>query len=663
MTEATEGTLLWEPSEEFKENTNIARYMRWLEEEKGLSFDDYGELWEWSVTELEEFWASMWEYFDVKASKPYEKVLASRQMPGAETQWFVGAELNYAEHVFRNAADRPDEPAVLYRSELRSLGEVTWRELEEKVGALAAGLKELGVGRGDRVAAHVPNVPETLIAFLACASIGAIWSSTSTEFGFGAVVDRTAQIEPKVLLAADGYRYGGKDYDITGVLAKLQEEMPSLEKTIIFPYLDEEPDVSDLEDVVFWDELLSGNEGAELTFEQVPFDHPLWILYSSGTTGLPKAIVQGHGGILLEHLKKMGLHLDLGPEDKFFWFTTTGWMMWNFLASGLLVGSTILTYDGSPGYPDMNALWEFAENTGMTCFGTSAGYITSCMQAGIEPGRDFDLSALKSIGSTGSPLPPEGFEWVYEHVKDDMWLFSTSGGTDLCTAFVGGVPLKPVRAGELQARCLGAKVEAYDEEGNPLIDEVGELVITEPMPSMPLGLWGDEDGEKYREEYFDKFPGVWKHGDWIRIKPEGSAAIYGRSDAVINRGGVRMGTAEIYRAVDSVQEVRDSLTVHVKKDGEDHMPLFVVLEEGYELDEDLEDRIKKSIGDTASPRHVPDEVISVPDVPYTLNGKKLEVPVTKILSGTPLEEAASKDSLSNPGSLDTFVELAERYGS
>jgi acetoacetyl-CoA synthetase len=660
MTEAAEGTLLWEPSEEFKENANITRYMEWLEREKGLSFDDYSELWEWSVNELEEFWASIWEYFEVQASKPYEMVLNSREMPG--TEWFVGSELNYAEHVFRHADERPDEPAVLHQSELRPLSELTWRELRSKAGAMAAALKSLGVERGDRVAAFIPNVPEALIAFLASASIGAVWSSCSPDFGFGAVTDRLAQIEPKVLFAVDGYRYGGKDYDRTDVVAKLQGEMPSLEKTIVVPYLSEEPDTSELEDVVFWDELLSENEGAELEFEQVPFDHPLWVLYSSGTTGLPKAIVQGQGGILLEHLKKVSLHMNLGPEDRFLWFTTTGWMMWNLQVSGLLAGSAILLYDGNPGYPDMNALWEFSENTGMTCFGTSAGYLTACMNAEIEPGRNFDLGALKSIGSTGSPLPPEGFDWIYKNVKEDIWLFSTSGGTDLCTAFVGGIPLKPVRSGELQARALGAKVEAYDEEGNPVIDEVGELVVTEPMPSMPLYLWGDEDGEHYREEYFDVYPGVWRHGDWIKIKPGGSAVIYGRSDATINRGGVRMGTAEIYRAVESIPEVADSVVVDIKKDGEDYMPLFVVLEEGAELDDELEDKIKKSIVDTASPRHVPDEILAVPDVPRTLNGKKLEVPVKKILTGTPLEEAASRDSLSNPDSLDNFVELSERYG-
>ncbi|MDQ3284539.1 MAG: acetoacetate--CoA ligase [Actinomycetota bacterium] len=661
MTEAAEGTLLWEPSEEFKENANITRYMEWLEREKDLHFDDYGELWEWSVNELEEFWASIWEYFDVQASRPYERVLGSHEMPG--TKWFEGTELNYAEHVFRNADDRLDEPAIMQQSELRPLSEVTWREMQEQVGALAAGLKSLGVERGDRVVAFMPNVPEAIVAFLACASLGAIWSSCSPDFGVRSVVDRFAQIEPKVLFAVDDYRYGGKDHDRIEVVAQLQEEIPMLEKTVVLPYLNEDPDTSGLGNVILWDELLSGHEGAELQFEQVPFDHPLWVLYSSGTTGLPKAIVQGHGGILLEHLKKIHLHMNLSPDDRFFWFTTTGWMMWNVVVSGLLAGSAVLTYDGNPGYPDMNVLWKFAGETGMTCFGTSAGYITSCMKAEIEPKRDFDLSALESIGSTGSPLPPEGFDWAYENVKDDVWLFSTSGGTDLCTAFVGGCPLLPVRSGELQCRSLGAKVEAFDEEGNSLVDEVGELVITEPMPSMPLYLWNDPDGERYRESYFDVYPGVWRHGDWIKVKADGSAVIYGRSDSTINRGGVRMGTAEIYRAVDKVEEVQDSLVVDIQKpDGGAIMPLFVVLEEGVELDEDLTNRIKKSIRENASPRHVPNEILAVHDVPRTLNGKKLEVPVKKILSGKSPDEAASRDSLSNPESLDDFAELAGRYG-
>jgi acetoacetyl-CoA synthetase len=657
VTETAEGTPLWEPSNDFKENARITDYMKWLTAEKDLTFEDYNDLWEWSVTDLEGFWASVWEYCGVEASEPYEAVLAKREMPGAG--WFPGARLNYAENILRNAEGRLDEPAIMHQSEVRSLDSMTWGELRDRTAALAAGLRAMGVERGDRVAAYLPNIPEAVIGLLACASIGAVWSSCSPDFGAGSVVDRIQQIEPKVLLTADGYRYGGKDYDRTEVVARLQQEIPSIQKTVFLPYVAQDPDTSPLENVVMWNDLLSEHEGAELSFEQVPFDHPLWVLYSSGTTGLPKAIVQSQGGILLEHLKKVVLHIDLGPGDRFFWFTTTGWMMWNMVIGGLLSGATALLYDGNPGHPDMNVLWKLAEKTGMTCFGTSASYITACMKAEIAPGRDFDLSALKAIGSTGSPLPPEGFEWAYEHVKEDLWLFSTSGGTDLCTAFVGGVPLLPVRAGELQARGLGAAVEAFDENGNSVIDDVGELVITEPMPSMPIYFWNDPEGERYRESYFDEYPGVWRHGDWIKIKEDGSCVIYGRSDSTINRGGVRMGTSEIYSAVDKVEEVSDSLVVDVPRDGgNSFMPLFVVLQEGVELDDDLKGRIKSSIKENASPRHVPNEIFAVSDIPKTLNGKKLEVPVKKILSGTPPEKAASKESLSNPESLDRFVELA-----
>jgi acetoacetyl-CoA synthetase len=655
--ETAEGIQLWEPSKEMKENARISDYMRWLGAEKDVDVEDYNDLWRWSVTDLEGFWASVWEYCGVEASQPYEAVLAKREMPGAE--WFPGARLNYAEHILKNAEGRLDGPALIHQSEVRPLGEVSWGELREKTAALAAGLKAMGVERGDRVAAYLPNVPEAVIGLLACASIGAVWSSCSPDFGAGSVVDRMKQIEPKVLLAVDGYRYSGKDYDRTGVVAELQEEIPSIRRTVFLPYVAEDPDTSSLDDVVMWDEALSEHEGAELVFEQVPFDHPLWVLYSSGTTGLPKAIVQSQGGILLEHLKKVVFHIDLGPEDRFFWFTTTGWMMWNMVVGGLLSGAAALLYDGNPGHPDMNVLWEFAEKTGMTCFGTSASYIMACTKAEIEPGRDFDLSALRSMGSTGSPLPPEGFDWVYEHVKSDLWLFSTSGGTDLCTAFVGGVPLLPVRAGQLQARGLGAAVEAFDENGDSVTGDVGELVITEPMPSMPIYFWNDPQDERYRESYFDVYPGVWRHGDWIKVKEDGSCVIYGRSDSTINRGGVRMGTSEIYSAVNRVEEVSDSLVVDVPREGgSSFMPLFVVLQEGVELDDDLEGRIKSSIRENASPRHVPNEIFAVSDIPKTLNGKKLEVPVKKILSGTPLEKAASKESLSNPESLDRFVELA-----
>ena len=660
MAEAKEGTLLWEPSEEFKQDSNISRYMRWLEKNKALSFEGYKELWEWSVTELEEFWTTIWEYFHVESSKPYEKVLGPRRMPG--TEWFPGAELNYAEHVLRNTNARPDEPAIMHQSEIRPLGTVTWRELYNQVAALAAGLKSMGVGRGDRVVAYVPNTPEAIVALLATSSLGAIWSSCSPDFGAGSVVDRFSQIEPKVLITVDGYRYGGKDFDRMEVVSSIQNEIVGLEKTVLIPYLNDHPDAGKLEDAVLWNDLLAEHEGPRLEFERVPFGHPLWVLYSSGTTGLPKALVHGHGGILLEHLKKLSLHMDVREGEPFFWFTTTGWMMWNVVASSLLVGGTALLYDGSPGYPDMNALWEFAEKTNMGCFGTSASYLTGCKDAGIEPGKDYDLSALRSIGSTGSPLPPEGFDWVYEHVKEDVWLFSTSGGTDLCTAFVGGVPLLPVHTGELQCRSLGASVHAFDDEGMPLVDKVGELVITEPMPSMPVFLWGDESGERYRESYFDVYPGVWRHGDWIKITDRGSAVIYGRSDSTINRGGVRMGTAEIYRAVQAISQVRDSLVVDVpKEEGKSVMPLFVVLEEDAELTDELKKEIGKSIRENCSPRHVPDEIYEIEGIPQTLNGKKLEVPVKKILSGEPPDEAASRDSLSNPESLDRFAELAKDF--
>ena len=507
----------------------------------------------------------------------------------------------------------------------------------------------------------MPNVPETLVAFLASASLGAIWSSCSPDFGASSVVDRFAQIEPKVMFCVDGYRYDGKDFDRTETLAGLQRQMPTLEHTVVVPYLDPAPDLSRLESAVTWAELLAAGEGAELRFEQVPFDHPLWVLYSSGTTGLPKAIVQGHGGILLEHLKKLHLHVDAQDQDRIFWFTTTGWMMWNFLVGALLTPAPIVLYDGSPGYPDLGVLWDLAERAGITCFGTSASYVAACMKAGVEPSRDRDLGRLRAVGSTGSPLSPEGFEWVYEHVGSDTWLFSTSGGTDLCTAFVGGVPLLPVYRGELQGRSLGAAVHAFDEQGNSVVDQVGELVVTEPMPSMPLFLWGDDDGSRYRASYFEHYPGVWRHGDWIEITSRGTAVIYGRSDSTINRQGVRMGTSEIYRAVQAVPEVLDALVVDVPRPGtEGWMALFVVLDRDVSLDERLTGQIKRRIREQCSPRHVPNEVFQIAEVPRTLSGKVLEVPVKRILTGTPPEQAASRDSLANPKSLDYFVDLAGR---
>ena len=633
----------------------MTEYMRWLESERGLRFDGYEELWRWSVEDLEGFWGSIWDFFEVQADGGYDRVLGSREMPGAE--WFGGARLNYAEHVFAGKDD--DEVAILHASELRELSELSWGELRAQVAAVAAGLRELGVEPGDRVVAYLPNIPEAIVAFLATAAIGAVWSSCSPDFGPASVVDRFAQIEPRALIAVDGYRYGGKDFDRRETLARLQEEMPSLRGTVVLPYLDPEPDLSPLRDAMRWEELLAAGEGAELAFERMPFDHPLWVLYSSGTTGLPKAIVQGQGGILLEHLKKLHLHVDAHPGDRLFWFTTTGWMMWNFLVSGLLTRAAIVLYDGSPGHPDMGVLWDLAERAGITMFGTSASYISACMKAGVEPGAGRDLSRLKAVGSTGSPLSPEGFDWIYEHVGRDTWLFSTSGGTDLCTAFVGGVPLLPVYRGELQARALGAAVEAWDEDGNSVIDEVGELVVTKPMPSMPVFFWGDADGSRYRASYFEHYPGAWRHGDWIEITSRGTAIIYGRSDSTINRSGIRMGTSEIYRAVLGIEEIVDALVVDVPRPGtEGWMPLFVVLREGAELDDELRREIAHRVRERCSPRHVPDEVFEIAEVPRTLSGKALEVPVKRILMGTPVAQAASRDSLANPAALDYFAEMA-----
>jgi acetoacetyl-CoA synthetase len=650
---------LWEPPAALVERSRLREYMRWLEAERGLRFDDYDQLWRWSVDDLEAFWTSIWDFFDVQADGGFERALGSREMPGAE--WFTGTSLNYAEHVFAGRDDA--EAAILHASELRELGELSWGELRARVAAAAAGLRALGVERGDRVVAYMPNIPEAIVAFLATASIGAIWSSCSPDFGSASVIDRFAQIEPKVLFAVDGYRYGGKDFDRRGTLAELQEAMPSLERTVVLPYLDPDPDLSPLRDSLRWGELLDSGEGVELRFERVPFEDPLWVLYSSGTTGLPKAIVQSQGGILLEHLKKLHLHVDAHPGDRLFWFTTTGWMMWNFLVSGLLTRAAIVLYDGNPGHPDMGVLWDLAERAGVTTFGTSASYIAACMKAGVEPGAGRDLSRLQAVGSTGSPLSPEGFDWIYEQLGADTWLFSTSGGTDLCTAFVGGVALLPVYRGELQGRALGAAVEAWDEEGNSVIDEVGELVVTEPMPSMPVCFWGDPDGSRYRASYFEHYPGVWRHGDWIEITARGTAVIYGRSDSTINRSGIRMGTSEIYRAVLSLDQIVDALVVDLPRRGtEGWMPLFVVLRAGTELDDDLRKEIARRVRTQCSPRHVPDEVFPIAEVPRTLSGKALEVPVKRILMGTPPEQAASRDSLANPSALDYFVELAASLG-
>ena len=650
-----EGTLLWEPSEKMKQQANLTKYMQWLGREKGLDFDDSEKLWKWSVDNLEEFWASIWEYFHIISSKPYHTVLVERKMPGAK--WFAGAELNYAEHVFRNATT--SRPAIVFQSEKMPLTEISWDELHQKVGTVAHALRTMGVQRGDRVVSYLPNIPEAAVAFLATASLGAIWSSCSPDFGTRSVIDRFQQIEPKVLFAVDGYYYNGKAIDRRTTVTELQQSLSTLQKTVLVPYLFSDLSVERYDNAVLWQDMLQTS--ASLTFEQVPFEHPLWVLYSSGTTGLPKAIVQSQGGILLEHIKNLYLGLDLKEDDRFFWYTTTGWMMWNFLLGGLLLGTTVLLYDGSPSYPDINALWKYAEQSKMTFFGTSAGYILACMKAGIEAGKTFDLSRLRGIGSTGSPLPPEGFQWVYQEIKKDIWLASVSGGTDVCSAFLGGSILLPVHAGELQCRSLGAKVESFDESGRSLIDEMGELVLTEPLPSMPLFFWNDPGEKRYRESYFEVYPGVWRHGDWIKLTSRGSAVIYGRSDSTINRKGIRMGSSEIYRVVDDIPEILDSLVVGIERTGGDYyMPLFVVLKPNIELDATLKEKIRDKIRANLSPHHVPDDIIAIAEVPRTLNGKKLEVPIKKLFMGVPLEKAISVDSMSNPQAMHFFVEFVRK---
>jgi acetoacetyl-CoA synthetase len=635
------GRVLWTPPADVRETSRMGRYMTWLRQTRGLEFADYAALWDWSVTDLPAFWQSIWDYFGVDAHTPPTAVLPDASMPGA--RWFPGATLNYAEHVLKMPGLADDDPVVIAYSQSREPVTLTARQLRDQVRRVRAGLVRLGVRRGDRVAAYAPNIPETFILMLATASLGAIFSSCAPEFGTRSVTDRWKQIEPKILVAVDGYRYGDKAIDRSAEVAAIKDALPSVETVIMIGYLHGGGD---------WDKL-DGDD--DLEFAAVPFDHPLYVLYSSGTTGLPKPIVHGHGGILIEHLKMLGLHHDLGPGDRFFWFTTTGWMMWNFLASGPAVGAAIVLFDGNPGFPDLSALWALP---GITYFGTSAPFLMACRKAGVVvPGN-----TIRGLGSTGAPLPPEGFAWVYQAVGADLQLQSLSGGTDVCTGFVGGAPLLPVIEGVISCRALGARVEAYDPAGRPVVDELGELVITAPMPSMPVGFWNDPDGTRYREAYFDVFPGVWRHGDWITIGADGTCVITGRSDATLNRGGVRLGTAEFYSVVESIDEVVDSVVVHLDEHG-DELLLFVVLADGLELDDALRGRIRSELRAALSPRHVPDEIHQVRAVPRTLSAKKLEVPVKRILTGTPVESAAATGALANPESLTAFERLARERGN
>jgi acetoacetyl-CoA synthetase len=633
----------------------MGAYLGWLERDRGLRFDGYDDLWRWSVDTPGLFWRSIWDFFEVIAHDEPAAALADARMPGAS--WFPGATVNYAEHALRLPGRSDGDVVVVGRSQTRASVELTAADLRDAVARCRAGLARLGVGRGDRVAAFLPNVPEAIVALLATASLGAIWSSCAPEFGVRAVIDRFGQIEPKVLIAVDGYRYGDKAIDRRAELAEIRSALPSLGATVVLPYLDA-AGAAEVPGTVGWDELVA--VPGSLEFEPVPFEHPLYVLYSSGTTGLPKPIVHGHGGLTLEHLKALALHTDLGPEDRFLWFTTTGWMMWNYLVSGLAVGSTVVTFDGNPAWPDLSGLWQVAAETRTTYLGTSAPYLMACRKAGLTPGRDIDLRALRGLGSTGAPLPASGFEWVHDAVSSSIPVGSLSGGTDVCTGFLGPSPLVPVWSGEISCRMLGARVEAFDEGGRAVIGREGELVITAPMPSMPVGLWGDRDGSRLRDAYFSTYPGVWRHGDWLTITERGSCIVTGRSDATLKRGGVRIGTAELYGIVESLPEVADSLVVHLEDagGGPGELLLFVVPRAGAVLDDGLRRRIAGALREELSPRHVPDSIVAVAAVPRTLSGKKLEVPVKRILLGAAPDLAASKDALADPAALAPFEALA-----
>jgi acetoacetyl-CoA synthetase len=664
------GTVLWTPSPEQIAPTRLAAYLQWLEVNQGLKFEA---LWTWSVDELEAFWQSVWDHFDVQADGTCDPVLGSAEMPGAN--WFPNTRLNYAEHVFRKAT--PNRPALVARSEGENVHYVSWAELERSTGALALKLRAMGVVSGDRVASYMPNRPETVIAFLACASLGAIWSSCAPDMGATVVLDRFRQIEPKVLFAVDSYSYNGKAYDRTAMVEELVRELPGLQKIVHVP--GPTWSASELSSEVAsaatststpptWRSCLSWAEltkkDAPLQYERVAFSHPLWIVYSSGTTGLPKAIVHSHGGIVLTHLKTLALQHDLRPGDCMLFLGSTGWIVWNLQVGALLTGASIVLYDGNPAWPNAEALWRFIDEQDVTLLGCGAAFLSNCMKDGLRP-RDFAaLRALRSINSTGSPLPNEAYAWVYDAIKPDLWLASISGGTDIASGFVACAPTLPVTAGQIQCRELGVAAYAFDEVGNSIVNEVGELVVTKPMPSMPVFFWNDTDGQRYRESYFEQYPGIWRHGDWIRFTPQGTSVIYGRSDTTINRYGIRMGTAEIYRVVEELPEVRDSLVVDLEYLGRpSYMPLFVVLNPGFALDEPLKARIVQQIKTKASARHVPNEIFIVSEIPRTLTGKKMELPVRKLLLGIDASKVANLDAMVNPSSFDFFVHMAQKLNS
>lgn len=651
--------ILWQPTEDFKRNSTLQHFLDFLKEKQNRVFADYPTLWKWSVDEKEVFWESVLQFFKVEYSGSYSSVITPPSAGGMiGTKWFDGILLNYAEHVFKNKT--PQRPAIVFKSELTEIKEISWQELERNVAAIQYFLlNEAKIEIGDRAVAVLPNNVQAVEAFLSVNACGAIWSSCSPDFGAASIIDRFSQIEPKVLFISEEYIYNGKKFDKAGLINELKEALPSLKKIVIVPAVGVEKELSE-KNFVNYHSILK-YQSAELIFKRVPFDHPLWILYSSGTTGKPKAITHGVGGNLIEHLKALGLHQNCKSGDCFFWYSTTGWMMWNYALSSLLMGATLVVYDGSAGYPDLDVLWKFTADTRINHFGGGAAFFIQCMKSAIDP-KKYDLSNLISIGSTGSPLTPDGFRWIYEHVKNDVWLQSLSGGTDVCSGFVGGCPMLPVYEGEIQCRMLGCAVEAFDENGSPVYEDLGELVITQPMPSMPVKFWNDEGNKKYFTSYFDVYPGVWRHGDWTKITNRGSLVIYGRSDATLNRGGIRIGTSEVYNAVESIDEITDSMVICLdKENGDQFMPLFVVLKEGVAMDDAFNKKVSTAIRQKYSPRHVPDKLYAVKEIPYTLSGKKMEAPVKKILMGISIDKAASTDAMKNPQALDYFVEWHKNH--
>lgn len=656
----TEGELLWTPSAAFAARSQVAKFTNWLREERGLDFKDYEALRQWSVTEIEGFWAAVWDYFEIVSDAPPTQVLDRRVMPGAK--WFQGARVNYAEHLLRyEAKAKAGETAIHHLAENRPLAQMSWQELGRQVRVLATQLRAMGIKPGDRIVSYMPNVPETTVAMIATIAIGAVWSSAAPEFGTKTVTERFAQIEPSLIFVCDGYRFGGKDFARAAEVKQIVSALPTLRHVVWLPFLYPDKNEAPVEGAKSWASVMSGADVPRESFqyERVDCDHPIWVMFSSGTTGLPKAIVHGHVGVLVEHFKVMSFHLNLGPGSVMFFYSTTGWMMYNLVVSSLLTGAAAVQYDGSPVYPDLDLLWKMASETGAATFGASPTFVQMMEKAKLKPGEKFDLSKLEAALLGGAPSTPETFKWFYDNVKADLWVTSQSGGTELCSGFVGASPTLPVYAGEIQARCLGMDVRAWSDDGKEVVDEVGELVCLKPFPSMPIFFWGDTDGKRYHEAYFDVFPGVWRHGDFIKINSRGGCYIYGRSDSTLNRFGVRIGTAEIYRAVEQVEEVADSLVVCCELEGGNFfMPLYVKLKPGFALDDALVKKITAKLRSDCSPRHVPDKMYTVAEIPYTLTGKKMEVPVRKILMGWPLEKAASRDAMMNPASIDWYIDFA-----